>query len=528
MRRITLRVFVVVLSSVVPGIDFQCAEAQTWIGSGGNNLWSSPGNWSSPPGATAVALTFSGTTNTATLNDSAVTSVGAIRFTNSTTSGSFVLSGSSAVTVTGSLFTQNGTAGVEQIAFPITLGSTLVAVNVGGNGHFLRISGTIDGGASNELRKVVDNGRLILTANNTFIGLAAFRVGQVQFPRWGNLGEPSPLGAGNLPVEVGQAGNTCEMIYDGPGETTNRYIQVGQGASGAGGATITNSGSGSLVFTAAGRPSHPTYGNELFNQRHTFATVSRTLTFQGSNTGSNTVASVIVDNVDGSSRVGVTKAGSGRWILSGTNTYTGGTQVNAGTLVIDGLTGIAAFTNQVAPGATLAGSGTLRGPTTVSGILSPGGGSGSIGTLSFASSAFLWNSGSTAAATTDWVYDLGPSNLSDAVAIAGSFTKSGTGTGYRFDFGGSTQLGTFTLATWTGTTSFVPSDFGYTNLGGSNTGTFDIVGNSLVLTVVPEPTAAVSLGMSTLLAGLLLSRRNRRGCVPYREEHRVTEEATRQ
>ncbi|MBU6308357.1 MAG: autotransporter-associated beta strand repeat-containing protein [Planctomycetes bacterium] len=485
------------------------AEAQTWIGTGGDGLWSTAGNWSSPPGSTAATLVFSGTTNPFTVNDGAVSSVGAIRFTNTTTSGSFVLAGATAVTVTGSIFTANGTAGTEEISFPITLGPTLVSVNVGGNGHFLKISGTISGNATSEFRKVVDNGRLILTANNTFIGKFAPRVGSVQFPKWGAIGDPSPLGAGNLPIEVGQAGNTSDMIYDGPGETTNRYIQVGMGASGLGGSTITNSGSGALVFTAASRPSHPDYGNNLFNQRQPSinAGINRTLTFQGSNSGSNTVASVIVDNNDGSARVGVTKAGSGRWILSGTNTYTGGTQVNAGTLVLDGLTGVAAFTNQVAVGATLAGSGTLSGPTTVSGILSPGGGVGSVGTLSFNASSFLWNSGSSASAATDWAYDLGAANQSDSISIVGPFTKSGTGSGYRFDFGGSTQLGTFTLASWTGTTSFLASDFGYTNLGGGNTATFDIVGTSLLVTVVPEPTTAVWLVASALSAGVIALRR---------------------
>ena len=483
------------------------ASAQNWTGLGADNLWSTAGNWSSPPGATGATLNFSGTTNTSSQNDAAVTSVAAIRFTNTATSGSFVLGGASAVTVTGSIFTANGAAGTEEIAFPITLGSALVSVNVGGNGHFLRVSGTITGSGTSELRKVTDNGRLILTANNTFVGLFAPRVGSVQFPKWGNIGEPAPLGAGNLPVKVGQAGNTCDLIYDGPGESTNRYIQVGDGVSGSGGATITSSGSGALAFTAAARPSHPDYGNDLFNQRHTLATVTRALTFQGANTGSNTVSSVIVDNVDGGiARLGVTKAGSGRWILSGANTYTGGTQVNAGTLVLDGLTGVAALTNQVASGATLAGSGTLSGPTTVSGILSPGGGIGSLGTLSFAASNFIWNSGSTAAASTDWLFDLGPSNQSDAIDIVGPFTKSGAGSGYRFDFGNSLETGTFTLASWTGTTSFAAPDFSYTNLGGGNTGSFGIVGNSLVVTIVPEPATAVWLLASVLAAGIVRSR----------------------
>lgn len=276
-------------------------DAQTWNGLGGNSSWSTTGNWSSPPGSTPATLVFAGTTGTQNVNDGAVTSVATLRIVGGTGGGGFVLSGSglsvSTLIETTNPVTEGGNNVVEEIAFPITLGSALVSVDAGGNGHWLRISGLITGGGSNELRKVQDNGRLFLTADNTFTGQAAFRVGSVQFPRWGNISDPAPLGAGNLPIQVGQAGQTVELIYDGVGESTNRYIQVGMGNSGVGGATITNNGSGPLVFNATGRPSHPSYGNDLFNQQHTTATVGRTLTFQGSNTGSNTVASVVVDNV---------------------------------------------------------------------------------------------------------------------------------------------------------------------------------------------------------------------------------------
>jgi len=494
------------------------AAAQTWTGGGGNNLWSTTGNWSTPPGAAPSTLAFAGTTGTLNFNDGAVTSVGTLRIVGGTAgSGGFVLSGSgisvSTLIETTNPVTEGGNNVVEEIAMPIALGSTLVSVDTGGNGHWLRISGVISGGGANELRKVQDNGRLFLTADNTFIGLAAFRVGSVQFPKWGNISDPAPLGAGNLPIQVGQATQTVELIYDGAGETTNRYIQVGMGNAGTGGATVTNNGSGPLVFNASNRspggPGSNPSDNGLFNQQHGTATVNRTLTFQGSNTGSNTVASAIVDNVASSARIGVTKAGAGRWILSGTNSYTGGTQVNAGTLVLNGLTGTAAFTNNVLAGATLAGSGTMRGATTISGIVSPGDGTGSLGTLSFAGSNVIWNSGTTASASSDWAFDLGPSSTSDLISIAGPFTKSGTGSGFRFDFGNSLEVGTFTLASWTGTTNFLAGDFAYTNLGGGNTGTFEISGSSLLFTAVPEPSALAGLAAAAGVA-LVAWRRRRR------------------
>ena len=55
-----------------------------------------------------------------------------------------------------------------------------------------------------------------------------------------------------------------------------------------------------------------------------------TLTLAGSNTGANTIAGVLADNGAGS--LSVVKDGSGLWILSGANAYSGGTTVLAGTL----------------------------------------------------------------------------------------------------------------------------------------------------------------------------------------------------
>lgn len=62
---------------------------------------------------------------------------------------------------------------------------------------------------------------------------------------------------------------------------------------------------------------------------------SKTLNLTGTNITANTISS---DISNGSGNIGVIKGGGGRWILSGTNTYTGKTLVDSGTLQ---------FTNQV-------------------------------------------------------------------------------------------------------------------------------------------------------------------------------------
>jgi fibronectin-binding autotransporter adhesin len=74
--------------------------------------------------------------------------------------------------------------------------------------------------------------------------------------------------------------------------------------------------------------------------------------------------------MDGGSGGGLVKLGAGTLVLSGANSYTGTTRVNAGTLLVNG---VVAGAVQVQSG-TLGGSGLIQGAVTVSsdGVLSPG------------------------------------------------------------------------------------------------------------------------------------------------------------
>ncbi|MEI6239143.1 MAG: autotransporter-associated beta strand repeat-containing protein [Planctomycetia bacterium] len=67
---------------------------------------------------------------------------------------------------------------------------------------------------------------------------------------------------------------------------------------------------------------------------------------------------------------GLRKAGTGSLTLSGSNTYSGATSVDAGRLVVNGALGSGTLT--VASGASLGGSGTIAGRTVVNGIYAPG------------------------------------------------------------------------------------------------------------------------------------------------------------
>jgi autotransporter-associated beta strand protein len=79
------------------------------------------------------------------------------------------------------------------------------------------------------------------------------------------------------------------------------------------------------------------------------------LTLNGGNTGANTIRGILADN--GAGQLAVTKSGTGVWILSGANTYSGGTTISGGTLKFNINSGTptisAGATATVAAGATL-------------------------------------------------------------------------------------------------------------------------------------------------------------------------------
>ena len=89
------------------------------------------------------------------------------------------------------------------------------------------------------------------------------------------------------------------------------------------------------------------------------ANVARTLTLTGSNAGNNEISSSLADSAGGGV-LSVSKSGSGTWVLSGTNTYTGATSVTSGTLALVGGSQTSPIT--VSSGATLGF--TLGSPTT--------------------------------------------------------------------------------------------------------------------------------------------------------------------
>ena len=121
------------------------------------------------------------------------------------------------------------------------------------------------------------------------------------------------------------------------------------------------------------------------------------------------------------------KQGSAILTLSGTNVYSGGTTINAGTLLVNNATGSGTGTGNVTvdSGATLGGNGTISGPVTAAAgaTLKPGG-SGTLGTLTLSNTLALTES--------TLVFDLsstGPTNdilVLKGAAAAGALTLNGS------------------------------------------------------------------------------------------------------
>jgi autotransporter-associated beta strand protein len=180
------------------------------------------------------------------------------------------------------------------------------------------------GGGAFTLRKI-GAGTLRLTGENTYSGPTVVESGALSaasincaaggpagvLPASG-LGAPSSLENGIVEFQ-----GDCTLIYTGKGEVTNRIIDL---AGHQQTVTFDQSGSGLLKFTSPFDISG--YG------------FSKTIVLTGSTAGAGELAANIRDAYDRkrAATTSLTKTGTGAWTLSGSNSYTGPTTVEQGTL----------------------------------------------------------------------------------------------------------------------------------------------------------------------------------------------------
>ena len=206
----------------------------------------------------------------------------------------------------------------------ISLGANILNLGCGGSTANLDIFSGVISGSGGIGRQASQNpaGIIQLAGQNTYTGKSSFQTGRTSVSSLNSVSTPAqhatsnlgkPSNAANGTLAFGSTTFTGTLVYTGPGETTDRIIDL---AGTTGGGIIQNDGTGPLVFTSANTAS---------------GAGSKTLTLQGSSADANTIAGKIIDNTS-ANKTSVAKAQAGTWVLAGANTYSGNTTVGAGTL----------------------------------------------------------------------------------------------------------------------------------------------------------------------------------------------------
>jgi fibronectin-binding autotransporter adhesin len=398
-------------------------QACTWTGTGGDNNWSTGANWSggvAPATDGSATLTFpSGAAQLSTNNDEPA----------GTTFAGIVISGSgytlagNQVTLGASGISDTTTSGSSTISLPLT-SAAVRTVSVTNAAETLTLSG-IYSGAGGGITKT-GSGVLTLSGANTFTGAKTLSAGTL------NINNATALGttAGTFTI---QSGTTLDNT-SGSSITTSNYPQAWSGDFTFTGTNSLNLGTGAVAMNA-----------------------SRVVTVAGS--------TLSVGGVISGATFSLTKAGAGALALSGTNTFTGGTILNAGTLDINSASAL----------------GTVAGTFTINGGTIDNTTAGAISTVNYPQA---WNGDFTFAGTQALTLGTGAvaMNASRQVTVSASTLTVGgviSGAGFGLTKAGAGALSLSGASTYTGGATLNAGTLNVNNATALGTGTFTIAGGTV-------------------------------------------------
>jgi autotransporter-associated beta strand protein len=286
---------------------------------GGTNtpLGTTAGNTSVTSGAVLDLNGFTlGTAEALTLNGTGISSGGALTNssgTNVSYSGLLTLGSSSSIVTNSGTITLTNTGTITGAGFGLTLGGS-------SGGTVASVIGT---GAGTITK--IGSGTWTLSGSSTYAGATTINAGTLRLGAAGG-GTNTPLGttAGNTSVTSGAVldlngftlGTAEALTLNGTGVSSGGALTNSSGTNVSYTGLVTLGSSSSIVANS---------GTISLTNGGTITGAGFNVTLDGSSGG--TIASII-----GTGGGAIIKVGAGTWTLSGSNTFTGGVTINAGTL----------------------------------------------------------------------------------------------------------------------------------------------------------------------------------------------------